>query len=65
MNKKGADFRFAVEARYITDASFSVVASTWNDSQIWSLQITWIAIDSRFASQPGMYQVFKRRISIN
>ena len=53
VNKKGADFRFAVQPRFITDSSFSVVASTWSDSQIWSLQVTWIAVDTRFAAQPG------------
>lgn len=55
LNRKGADFRFAVEPRFITDSSFTVTASTWNDSRVWSLQVTWIAIDTRFSNQFGSF----------
>jgi hypothetical protein len=53
VNKKETDFRFAAEARFIADASFTVTVSTWSDSRVWSVQVTWIAIDTRFSNQHG------------
>lgn len=63
--KKEQDFRVACESRFISPNSFSVVISTWNDSQIWSAEVTWIAIDPNIMTLPGTlrrYQPFFVRI---
>ena len=47
-----ADCRVSVFADKITNSGFDLTASTWSDTSVYCVEITWIAFHSGFSTNP-------------
>jgi hypothetical protein len=64
VNNDGVDFRLNCVAENAATHSFELAVSTWLDTEVWSVGVSWLAYDAVMAQQAGA-MIFSGRVDFH